>query len=256
MSDNVQLSQGLLLGFLLVLTRIGSLFAFVPLPGNQAWPSTAKVAFVLAMTFSLFPWWPKVDEYFSLGQLVATMAGEAALGLAIGVLVSMFLESFIFGAQLISVQAGYSYAATIDPTTQTESGVLSIVTQLLGGILFFLVGLDHLLLRAFVHSLERLPPGHFPWQSQVGPALIRFGSEMFVTGLQLAFPVIALLVLTDLCLALLNRLNQQLQILSLSFSLKMLAGLFALAGVLGVLPLLYAKKIALLSHAINALVGK
>jgi flagellar biosynthetic protein FliR len=61
-----------------------------------------------------------------------------------------------------------------------------------------------------------------------------------VTGLRLAFPVIALLLLIDMALALLGRVQQQLQLLSLAFPGKMAAALLILAMLAPVLPKIFA----------------
>ena len=50
-------------------------------------------------------------------------------------------------------------------------------------------------------------------------------------GVRLALPVVALLVMVDVALALLGRLNQQLQLLSLAFPAKMLTALVVLSWV-------------------------
>ena len=50
--------------------------------------------------------------------------------------------------------------------------------------------------------------------------------------MRLALPVVALLMLVDLALALLGRLNAQLQLLTLAFPAKMLAALLLLAWML------------------------
>jgi flagellar biosynthetic protein FliR len=60
--------------------------------------------------------------------------------------------------------------------------------------------------------------------------LRKLGDGMFRTGLRLALPVLALLALTDLALALVGRINAQLQLLTLSFPLKMLAAVAMLAA--------------------------
>ncbi len=52
---------------------------------------------------------------------------------------------------------------------------------------------------------------------------------MFSTGLRLAMPVIVLLMLVDIALALLGRIHEQLQLLTLAFPVKMLATLAFLA---------------------------
>lgn len=62
---------------------------------------------------------------------------------------------------------------------------------------------------------------------------------MFTAGLRLAFPVIALLLFIDISLALLGRLNSQLQLLSLSFPIKMLVALAVLAITSPAIPVIY-----------------
>ncbi len=52
----------------------------------------------------------------------------------------------------------------------------------------------------------------------------------------MALPVVALLVMVDVALALLGRLNQQLQLLSLAFPAKMLIALVVLSWVAAVFP--------------------
>jgi flagellar biosynthetic protein FliR len=51
---------------------------------------------------------------------------------------------------------------------------------------------------------------------------------MFSFGLRLAMPVIGLMLLIDVSLALLGRMQQQLQLLSLAFPIKMLVALVTL----------------------------
>jgi flagellar biosynthetic protein FliR len=55
---------------------------------------------------------------------------------------------------------------------------------------------------------------------------------MFATGMRLALPVVVLLALIDVALALLGRIHQQLQLLTLAFPVKMLATLAFLALIL------------------------
>ena len=59
-----------------------------------------------------------------MGRIVAGLAGEAALGLAIGLALAIVLEVFQMAAQVVSLQAGFGYASTIDPTSGADSTVL------------------------------------------------------------------------------------------------------------------------------------
>jgi flagellar biosynthetic protein FliR len=80
--------------------------------------------------------------------------------------------------------------------------------------------------------------------------VVRLGGEMFSLGLRLAMPVIALLLLIDVSLALLGRMQQQLQLLSLAFPLKMLAALAMLTALAPVFARIFQSSAA---HTVAAL---
>jgi len=63
---------------------------------------------------------------------------------------------------------------------------------------------------------------------------------MLATGLRLAFPVTAVLLLIDLALALVSRVQQQLQLQSLAFPGKMAVALILLAALAPVVPKIFA----------------
>jgi flagellar biosynthetic protein FliR len=242
MPSELTFSLSTLYSFLLVLARISSAFIFVPFPGAKNTADVPKIVFSVCITLSLLPSWPAPpDPHPGLGLLTAWLFCEAAFGLTVGLAVAFLAESFVLAAQILGLQAGYSYASTIDPTNQTDIGVLQIMTQLMAGFLFFAFGLDRQVIRIFAHSLEIYPPGTFHINEPMVTAIHRLGSNMFSTGLRLAMPVIALLMLFDLSLALLGRINAQLQLLTLAFPVKMLGARAALAGMATLLPKVFEK---------------
>lgn len=229
-----------LFGFLLVLTRISSALVFVPMPSVKGVADAAKATFCVFTTLALFPFWPAVTIQ-SMGQLTGWLCMEAAFGLTVGLTVAFLSEAFILGAQAIGLQAGYSYASTIDPISQNDTTVFQTIMQLLVGFFFFTAGLDRYVIRVFARTLEVFPPGKFRISEPILAVVSDLGTAMFSTGLRLALPVIALLLLIDISLALLGRVNAQLQLLSLAFPVKMLGALVALAATVAVFPAVYEK---------------
>jgi flagellar biosynthesis protein FliR len=167
---------------------------------------------------------------------VVWAAAEATSGIAIGVALSVVLEAFTLAAQVCGLQAGYGYASTIDPNTQADSGILLVFAQLMSGLLFFAVGLDREVLRLFALSLDKVPPGAYVLGAASAWPLIHLGASLFSVGLRLAFPVVALLVMMDVALALVGRVNAQLQLIHLAFPAKMLVTLLVLTWVAVRLP--------------------
>ena len=240
MHADLTLSASTLFAFLLVLARLAGAFSFIPFPGAQAGPASARVVLAVTCTIALFPRWPVVDlQAASLGVMMVWLLSEAALGVAIGLLVGFIAEALIVGMQMLSLQAGYGYASVIDPNTQADSGILSMIGQLTAGLLFFATGLDRRVIMAFAMSLDRYPPGSFSLSRGIAEEVIHVGANIFSVGLRLAFPVIGLLMMTDVSLALLGRVNSQLQLVQQAFSAKMMLTLVALSSILIVVPSLY-----------------
>lgn len=241
MRGNVSISLDSMFGFLLVLARVAGTFVFVPLPGIKNGPDSARVLLALAVSVSLYSLWPRVD---GLDRNVLKLTGyvlmEAAFGLTIGLMVAFVVEALQMAAQITGLQAGYGYASTIDPNSQADSGILLVIAQLTAGMLFFAMGLDREVLRAIAKSLTTYPPGQPFLTAHVAESFTRLGAGMFSTGLRLAMPAIALLMLVDLALALLGRLNAQLQLLTLAFPVKMLISLGLLAWISILYPRVFA----------------
>jgi flagellar biosynthetic protein FliR len=242
MPANLTVSSGTVLAFLLVLARVSGAMVFVPLPGFSGTPGMARSAFSLAFTLALAPRWPHLDGIDAdAGTLAAWAMAEAAIGVAIGLAAVMVLEVATFAAQMLGMPAGYGYAQTVDPNTQADAGILLVVAQLTAGMLFFALGMDRQVLRLFSASLERIPPGAYVFQPSSAEAFIRLSGSLLAAGARLALPVVALLVMVDVALALMGRLNAQLQLLSLAFPAKMLTALFVLAAVLSLYPRVLAR---------------
>lgn len=232
MPANLTLSTGTLYGFLLVLARVAGALIFVPLPGVRGAPEPVRVSLALGFTLALFGRWPVVAAgEVTAAMLVGWALAEAAVGIAIGISVAIVLEAFSLAAQVLGLQAGYAYASTIDPNTEADSGVLLVFAQLVAGLLFFALGLDREVLRLFAWSLERVPAGSYGFGPLSAEVLIRLGSSLFVVGVRLALPVVALLVMVDVALALVGRLHAQLQLLSVAFPAKMLTALAVLSWI-------------------------
>jgi flagellar biosynthetic protein FliR len=248
-----ELSLGTLFSFLLVLARVSGAFVFVPLPGVRSGPEIARAAISVGLTLALYPLWPKMaSEIPSMGQMLLWLASETAFGVAAGVIVALLGEAFQMGAQIIGLQAGYSYASTIDPTSDADSNVLQVFTQMAGSLLFFTLGMDRQVIRVFARSLEVIPPGTFHPTLASVESILHLGSAMLTTGFRLALPVVALMVLVDVTLALMSKINAHLQVLTMAFPAKMLVTLAALAALAGILPRLYE---GAATQALTALAG-
>ena len=226
-------------GFLLVFARVGATFTFIPLPSTSEAAPQMKVILILAITMALYPFWPAFTAEPSLPEYSGWILAEAAFGLGIGLLVSLMSESLNLFGQITGLQAGYSLASTINPTTQADTTILSTLATTTGSLLFLGFGLHRVVIRIFASSLESHPPGKLVMNAGWSEPLIHAVAGVFSTGLRLSFPVIALLMMADLTLAMFGRINSQLQLLSLSFPLKMLLAVAVMTVLYTLMPKVY-----------------
>ena len=221
-----------LIALLLVMTRIGSAIVFVPIPGMRSAPEAARVVLMLAATVLLCRYWiaaSGVPQDWTIAGIGAAIGSEAMFGMGVGIGVSLLVEASQIAGQLISLQAGFSYASTIDPASDVDSGIVLIVCQLLTSLVFFALGLDRVILRGFAESFEHIPLGLYQPRLSAVEGLIRIGSGMFQTAFRLALPLTAVLLIADIALALAGRFLQQLQLSTVLFPVKTLGALAMLA---------------------------
>jgi flagellar biosynthetic protein FliR len=217
--------------FLLVLTRLGLAFIFVPLPGVRSVPEVVRAMLILSMAAVMVPVLPASFELpASPAAFARALAGEALYGLAVGVVIAFLGEVLTFAMQAFALQAGYAYASSIDPNSEADSGVLLIFALLVSNLLFFSFGGHHLVIRAFARSLDVWPVGAAAASIAWADAVIRLGGSILELSIRLALPVAGLLLLAEIALGVVSRIQSQLQLLSLAFPVKMLGTLAALAA--------------------------
>ena len=232
MPASLALRAQMVFGFLLVLARLAGAISFVPLPGFTSSAGPARTVLILALAVAMFPMWPEVSsQSVTAGVLAVWVTAEAVIGIAIGVSAAIALEAFLLAGQVLGLQAGYAYAQTVDPNTQADSGILLVMAQLMAGMCFFALGLDRDVLRLFAETLTRIPPGAYVFGPRSAEPVIRLAGLIFSVGVRFALPVVALLVMVDVALALLGRLNAQLQLLHMAFPAKMLVALLVLSWI-------------------------
>jgi flagellar biosynthetic protein FliR len=251
--------SSLLIATLLLFTRVAAVIGFVPLPYMKNAAVPVKVILASLLCVMLLPLWLSRQGAWTppdgAASLVFMILAEATFGVSMGVVVAWLCELFGLAAQLLGLQAGYGYASTIDPNTEADAGVLLVVAQLGGWLLFLAVGVDRYVFAALAHSIEAHPLGSLIVNPDSAAALIQFSGAILSTALRLALPVISLLLLVDLALAAFGRLHAQLQLLSMAFPAKMLLSLAVLGLVYRTMAIVFERAAAESSHVLMRLAG-
>lgn len=210
----------------------GVMLALPQLIGNRApaqIKATVAVAIAVSMVFVGTPPVAIVTSRHPELALVVAALGDFCLGLALGFFVHIGLAAVRFAGEMVGMEMGLSFAAVVDPTSNENA---TPVSQMLGQIavqMFLVLGLDREVIRALAESVRLRPLGEASLSGDVALALTAEGDHMLRVGVSLALPIVGTVFALKLAMALLARVTPKIQIFTLSFTLSILLGLFALA---------------------------
>jgi flagellar biosynthetic protein FliR len=241
-----------LAALLLATARAAGFVLLAPPFNTRAVPAPVKGALALALAVALVdrvaPGLPEPTT----GFLVVTAVSEVAIGAALGFVVQLFFTAVQFAGELLDVTGGFTLQPAYDPLAMTMNSVVGKLHSLLATTLLFTSNGHLLIVRGFATSYEGLPvSGGFPAESVAHVVMTAF-SMMFLAALQIAGPMVAVLLLADVALALLSRAAPALNIFAIGFPVKIMLTL-ALLGL--TFPLLPPALDALLEQATRAVVG-
>ena len=213
--------------WVLVLTRLTGLLAVFPLLGAEQMPLQVRAALAALMTTVILPVLPVPASIPSgLPELVGLMASELAIGLLMGTVVAWILEAVSFAGSMIDMQVGFSFVQLVDPSTSQSTSISGSLLLQMASLLIFITGLHHQMILALVDSYRVAPMGQGVPLQTLG--LVTLIGQLLAKGFQLAFPVLAVLFLLDLILGISGKFMPQLQLLQLSFPLKIALGMVML----------------------------
>ena len=222
-----------LLPLLAVIARIAGLAVIAPVFGSPAIPKVVRGAIVLTLGFSA---WSMATiapiQEVSLFGLGIVLAGEFALGAAIGFFMTLPLVAVQMGGSMMGQQMSIALPSMLDPATGSESDELGRGFMMFALVGFVVVGGIEQTYLATVGSFSHLPVASLASQSII-TTLTGLLDVVFEFGLRVALPVVAILMLQTAALAMVARSMPQLNIFSVGLPLRILVGLLVLVAGLG-----------------------
>ena len=215
-----------LTNWMMVFVRVSALLAIFPLFSTQNVPVQARLALGALISFLLAPGLPTMAHApTSLITLALLMAVEIGVGLLLGFVSRLLFYILEFAGNVISSEMGLNWGATLNPLSNTRSEVPGLMLFYLGAMAFLTLDMHQWILRALQRSYQMLPIGG----AHLGPALftdiVGRTSQLFLAGLLIAAPVIAVSFLINLVFSVIGRAVPQMNVFIESFSFRVLAGL-------------------------------
>ncbi len=223
-------------GFI-VFARLLGFIRFAPIFNRKEIAPLVKLsfAFILAVIITpiLKPAMPPTD----ISPILLIILNFAA-GAIIGYIAQVIILAIEAGGDMINTQMGLSSAMVMDPSTNSQTSILSRVITLLGLVIFMELGGFYWMINALIRSFTIFPiyAVSIPLEKIINvDYLVTITSNVLYMGLQIASPVLLATLGQDIILGVISKTAPQVNVFQRSFLFK---PVFGAAIMIWILPML------------------
>lgn len=211
---------------LLLFFRVGALFISSPVFGRVNIPQTAKISFMVALTYLFFIIGPAPVPivYSTLFGFFLMLAKEIIIGIALAYVTNVFFSLTFVAGQLIDMQIGFGIVNVYDPQNNTQIPMIGNVLNIVLLITFFMVDGHQRLIYLLYLTLEALPVGTLALSPNIALVMLEIFANTFAIGIMVALPVLASGLVIEITFGTLARTVPQLHMFVIGMPLKTLVG--------------------------------
>ncbi len=212
-------NDGNVIVFLLLLLRFSGVFAFFPFFDNQMISPSIRGAMIFFMAVLFYPL-----AHYELGQLSVIdlmIAGlfELMMGFLAGLMLQIVFAMISFSGELMSFSMGLTMASAYDPISGSQRPIVGQLLSMLALLVALSLDFHHIVLQLIAHSLDSVPLGGFVSIGSVEYYIKALGN-FFVVGFSMAFPILAIILFSDIIFGMIMKTHPQFNLLAIGFPVK------------------------------------
>ena len=223
-------------GFI-VFARMLGFIRFAPILNRKEINTTVKLSLAILLTMILTPLVSPGNPPSGVSPILLWTL-NFAVGAIIGYTAQLIILAIEAGGDMINTQMGLSSAMVMDPTTNSQTSILSRMITIMAICIFIEMGGLYWLFNAFIRSFEIFPvyAVHIPLDKIINlDYLVKTTSNVLYMGLQIASPVLLATLGQDIILGVISKTAPQVNVFQLSFLFK---PVFGAAILIWILPML------------------
>lgn len=218
----------------LVFLRCSALLLSAPIFSSQQFPAKVRVLLAVVISLGISAFMRKdvgaVPDTL-LGMILAS-GHEILVGLVIGSMYHLVIHTVQIAGSIMDLQVGLSSSQALNPVTGVSVTIISQFKTLLATVIFLSSDSHHIVIQAFVKSYTAAPVDHGLPLAAISGATIDLMSGLGILAIQIAAPLIAVSLVVDAALGLVNRAVPQMQVFVVGMPVKQAAGLTLIAVIL------------------------
>jgi flagellar biosynthesis protein FliR len=218
--------------FMWPFVRMLALIGTAPLFSESTIPARVKVGLAAMLAMAVSPAIEIPDVSPGSYDAVWLIIQQVLIGISMGLTMRVVFAAVQAAGELVGLQMGLSFASFFDPSMGANTAVLSRLFNVFAMLLFLALDGHLLLLATLVRSFDTLPISAGSLDVNGWGVLTEWGSQILMSGLLLALPLITVLLTGNLAMGILNRTVPQMSVFAVGFPISLTVGLVILMVVL------------------------
>ncbi len=223
---NAEQLLDLMASYILPFARLSGFLMTLSVISSKNIPARFRLLLALAITVIIVPVIPRYTgvDLFSFQAFILIME-QSLIGVALGFVSRLMLETFVIGSQIIAMQSGLGFASLIDPANGNSVPALGQLFLMLTTLLFLAMNGHLIMIRLVVESFTSFPIGSSHSLYEMFWQLVNWAKWIFAAALIMAIVAIASLLIVNIAFGVMTRAAPQINVFAVGFPLTMLAGL-------------------------------
>ena len=218
-------------------------------------PTQLKVVLAVGLAMAVAPMTGGGEVPASTPALLVEVLGQGFIGALMGFVTMLLFSAVAAAGSILDLFVGFAISAAFDPLNMTMNTIMGKFHSMLASALLLVSGGHLLIVGGLLKTFAVLPVGE-SFSMPAGPEVLTTAfSVFFVTAVQIALPLVAVLFVADLGLALLTKVAPQLNAINVMFPAKIGLTLLVVGMSFPVLPGVVDHLVELILEAMSTLAG-
>lgn len=221
-------AEGNVANFLLLLLRFSGIVAFFPFFDSRLIPMSVKGAAIFFFVIVFFPLVPPFDTNITLIEFILAGASEILLGFLSAFFLQIVFNAIIYAGEILGFSTGMSVSSVYDPISGAQNLIVAQLLSLVALLVFLELDYHHFIFMLVAKSLSIVPLGGFMISENMAIYFIKAFASLFIIGFTIAFPVVGILLLSEIIFGMITRTHPQFNLLVIGLPLKLLIAFIVL----------------------------
>nr|WP_279286935.1 flagellar biosynthetic protein FliR [Heliobacterium chlorum] len=215
-----------------MMSRVAGIFVLAPIFNFPGISTTVKIGFSFLLSLIVMLTLPTSSLFVPPTDLVSyvlILLQEIVIGLSIGFILQLVYAAILTAGQIIDLQLGFGIVNIMDPMWGTQVPMTGTFLQILALLLFVTYDGHLLLVKTLMDSFHMIPVGGtaltLAHSGQLADFMTRLVCSVLLTGVQLAMPIIGVILINDIAMGIVSRTVPQMNLFVVGVPVKILVGI-------------------------------